>query len=154
MDLSSTLIAMFLDLSLAYRARLNRQLLRPKLRSRLRKLQLLQLRHQLAPRWNRALRLHRPHLQLHRRLLHLLRQRVRWGTNLIICAIWQVIRSRACVLRRLRQKTRTAISRGTCLMRVLGDVDLTVKVMAIAKPRTVLTTNTTQRQMGALVLAD
>jgi hypothetical protein len=39
-------------------------------------------------------------------------------------------------------------------MRVLGDVDLTVKVMAIAKPRTVLTTNTTQRQMGALVLAD
>jgi hypothetical protein len=32
-------------------------------------------------------------------------------------------------------------------MKVLGDADLTVKVMAIAKPRTVLIMNTTQPQM-------
>jgi hypothetical protein len=36
-------------------------------------------------------------------------------------------------------------------MRVSGGVDLTVKVMAIAKPRTVLTTNMTQRQMAVSV---
>jgi hypothetical protein len=38
-----------------------------------------------------------------------------------------------------------------CLMKVLGDADLTVKVMAIAKPRTALTTNTTQPQMAVSV---